>query len=45
VDTLNSADGITVFAPINDAFAKIDKAVLGKVLADKNSTAWRFRVP
>ncbi|MCF6476363.1 fasciclin domain-containing protein [Nonomuraea sp. MG754425] len=35
VDTLNSADGITVFAPTNDAFAKIDKKTLDKVLADK----------
>ena len=25
VDTLNSAEDITVFAPTNDAFAKIDK--------------------
>lgn len=35
VDTLNNAKGITVFAPTNDAFAKIDKATLAKVLADK----------
>ncbi len=35
VDTLNNAEGITVFAPTNDAFAKIDKATLDKVLADK----------
>lgn len=35
VDTLNNAKGITVFAPTNDAFAKIDKATLNKVLADK----------
>ncbi len=35
VDTLNNADGITVFAPTNDAFAKIDPATLKKVLADK----------
>jgi uncharacterized surface protein with fasciclin (FAS1) repeats len=35
VDTLNSAQGITVFAPTNDAFAKIPKATLAKVLADK----------
>lgn len=34
-DTLNSADGITVFAPTDDAFAKIPKATLAKVLADK----------
>ncbi|MEU8036446.1 fasciclin domain-containing protein [Streptosporangium sp. NPDC049078] len=37
VDTLNSADGITVFAPTNDAFAKIDKKTLDKVLADKKT--------
>jgi uncharacterized surface protein with fasciclin (FAS1) repeats len=35
VDTLNGAKGITVFAPTNDAFAKIPKADLDKVLADK----------
>ena len=35
VDSLNSAQGITVFAPTNDAFAKIPKATLDKVLADK----------
>lgn len=34
VDSLNSAQGITVFAPTNDAFAKIPKADLDKVLAD-----------
>ncbi|MER5766375.1 fasciclin domain-containing protein [Streptomyces sp. NPDC001985] len=34
-DTLNKAEGITVFAPTNDAFAKIPKADLDKVLADK----------
>ncbi|MEW1952008.1 fasciclin domain-containing protein [Terrabacter sp. NPDC080008] len=35
VDTLNSAPEITVFAPTNDAFAKIPSADLKKVLADK----------
>lgn len=35
VDTLNSAEAITVFAPTDDAFAKIDKATLDGVLADK----------
>ncbi|MEU1037915.1 fasciclin domain-containing protein [Streptomyces sp. NPDC005551] len=35
VDTLNNAEDITVFAPTNDAFAKIPKATLDKVLADK----------
>ncbi|MFE6222538.1 MULTISPECIES: fasciclin domain-containing protein [unclassified Streptomyces] len=35
VDTLNNAENITVFAPTNDAFAKIPKADLDKVLADK----------
>ncbi len=33
-DSLNSADGITVFAPTNDAFAAMDKATLDKALAD-----------
>jgi len=34
-DTLNSAKGITVFAPTDDAFAKIPKKTLNGVLADK----------
>ena len=37
VDTLNTAENITVFAPTNDAFAKIDKKPLDKVLADKKT--------
>ncbi|KOG49175.1 fasciclin, partial [Streptomyces virginiae] len=32
---LNNAKDITVFAPTNDAFAKLPKADLDKVLADK----------
>ncbi|WP_353943314.1 fasciclin domain-containing protein [Streptomyces sp. HUAS MG91] len=35
VDTLNNAKDITVFAPTNEAFAKIPKADLDKVLNDK----------
>ncbi len=35
VDTLNNAENITVFAPSNDAFDKIPKADLDKLLADK----------
>src|SRR6202034_1026069 len=35
VDTLNSAAGITVFAPDNAAFAKIPASSLKSVLADK----------
>jgi uncharacterized surface protein with fasciclin (FAS1) repeats len=34
VDSLNSADGITVFAPTDDAFASLDKATLDQALAD-----------
>jgi len=34
-DTLNAAPAITVFAPVDSAFAKIPKADLDKVLADK----------
>jgi len=34
VDTLNSAQGITVFAPVNDAFAAVPKATLDKALGD-----------
>jgi uncharacterized surface protein with fasciclin (FAS1) repeats len=37
VDSLNSAKGITVFAPTNDAFKKIPAATLKKVLADKKT--------
>ena len=36
VDTLNSADGITVFAPTDDAFAKLPPKDLKAVLADKD---------
>ena len=35
VDTLNGAGPFTIFAPTNDAFAKIDKTTLDQVLADK----------
>ena len=35
VDTLKSAGPFTVFAPTNDAFAKIPKATLDGLLADK----------
>jgi uncharacterized surface protein with fasciclin (FAS1) repeats len=34
VDTLNSAQGITVFAPVNDAFSALPKATLDKALGD-----------
>ena len=37
VDTLNNAQAITVFAPTNDAFAKIPADTLTKVLADKQA--------
>lgn len=33
-DTLNGPGPFTIFAPTNDAFAKIDKATLDKLLAD-----------
>ncbi|MFB8206137.1 fasciclin domain-containing protein [Kitasatospora purpeofusca] len=36
VDTLNSAKDITVFAPTDDAFAKLPKKDLDAVLADKD---------
>ncbi|MES4891348.1 fasciclin domain-containing protein [Streptomyces sp. NPDC096012] len=35
VDTLNNARNITVFAPTDDAFKKLPKATLDKVLNDK----------
>jgi uncharacterized surface protein with fasciclin (FAS1) repeats len=37
VDTLNSTPALTVFAPTNDAFGKIPKADLDKVLADNKT--------
>lgn len=37
VDTLNSADGLTVFAPTDDAFDKIPKKDLDAVLQDKET--------
>lgn len=37
VDTLNSAEALTVFAPTNDAFAKIPEKDLNAVLADKET--------
>ena len=37
VDTLNSAEGITVFAPTDDAFNKIPKKTLDAVLKDKKT--------
>ncbi len=33
-DTLNNAENITVFAPINDAFAAVDPATLSAAMAD-----------
>ncbi|GAB2811348.1 hypothetical protein GCM10022221_06010 [Actinocorallia aurea] len=38
-DTLNSAEALTVFAPTNDAFAKVPKADLDKLLGDKDALA------
>jgi uncharacterized surface protein with fasciclin (FAS1) repeats len=37
VDSLNTAPALTVFAPVNDAFAKIPAATLKGVLADKKT--------
>jgi uncharacterized surface protein with fasciclin (FAS1) repeats len=37
VDTLNAANGVTVFAPDNSAFAKIPASTLGSVLANKGA--------
>jgi uncharacterized surface protein with fasciclin (FAS1) repeats len=38
-DALNAAQGITVFAPANVAFAKLTKADLRKLLADRKGLA------
>jgi uncharacterized surface protein with fasciclin (FAS1) repeats len=35
VNTLNRASGLTVFAPTNDAFGKLPRKVLARVLANK----------
>ncbi len=37
VDTLNTSKDITVFAPVNSAFAKLPKAALDKTLNDKTA--------
>ena len=37
VDTLNSAENLTVFAPTDDAFAQIPKKDLNALLADKET--------
>jgi uncharacterized surface protein with fasciclin (FAS1) repeats len=37
VDTLNNAEDITIFAPTNDAFAKIPPETLSQVLADQQA--------
>merc|ERR1719325_166488 len=37
VDTVKSADAFTIFAPTNDAFAKIPEATLNGLLADKEA--------
>jgi len=37
VDTLNNAQNITLFAPTNDAFAKLPQDTLNQVLADKQA--------
>jgi uncharacterized surface protein with fasciclin (FAS1) repeats len=36
-ETLNSSEALTLFAPTNDAFAKIPEDTLAKVLADKGT--------
>jgi uncharacterized surface protein with fasciclin (FAS1) repeats len=36
-ETLNSSEALTVFAPTNDAFAKIPEDTLAQVLADKEA--------
>jgi uncharacterized surface protein with fasciclin (FAS1) repeats len=39
VDTLNSAEGITVFAPTNDAFAKLPAGTVDTLLKPENKPA------
>ena len=45
VDTLNSADALTVFAPTDDAFAKIPSDTLNGLLADKKISSIQSIVP
>merc|ERR1711915_365666 len=37
VDTIKQADSLTIFAPTNDAFAKVPKDALNSLLADKDA--------
>ena len=37
VDTVKNAEAFTIFAPTNDAFAKIPEATLNGLLADKEA--------
>ena len=37
VDTVKNADAFTIFAPTNDAFAKVPADALGSLLADKEA--------
>ena len=45
VNTLNSAQGITVFAPTNDAFAAVPKPTLDKALGDPRPADHRAHLP
>ena len=37
VSTVQEADALTIFAPTNDAFAKVPKDALDSLLADKEA--------
>ena len=37
VDTVKNADAFTIFAPTNEAFAKVPAEALGSLLADKDA--------
>merc|ERR1712044_53540 len=37
VDTVKQSEGLTIFAPTNDAFAKVPKDALNGLLADKDA--------
>ena len=45
VDTLNSAQGITVFAPANDAFAALPKPTLDRPLGSQGPADHRAHLP
>ena len=42
VSTVQEADAFTIFAPTNDAFAKVPEAALSSLLADKEALTVKY---